>query len=114
MNRREASYDPSPMARAYRPCGWTFRSARRWFVAVSRRSHGRDARARERLGLQTIAACLVVAITGLALRGQSDKGRPQFWSFTPVQRRDPPAVHDPAWVRNPIDSFVLAKLEQQG
>lgn len=34
------------------------------------------------------------------------------WAFQPVQDRPAPAVKNPAWVRNPIDAFVLAKLEQ--
>jgi hypothetical protein len=36
------------------------------------------------------------------------------WSFIPPRRPDPPAVRDQAWVRNPIDRFVLARLEQEG
>jgi hypothetical protein len=37
-----------------------------------------------------------------------------FWSFQPAHRPAPPRVKDGQWVRNPIDSFVLAKLERQG
>ncbi|HWE92963.1 MAG TPA: PSD1 and planctomycete cytochrome C domain-containing protein [Tepidisphaeraceae bacterium] len=37
-----------------------------------------------------------------------------FWSFKPVQRPQVPAVHNAQWVRNPIDAFVLAKLEAKG
>ena len=36
------------------------------------------------------------------------------WSFIAPKRPEPPAVKDEAWVRNPIDRFVLAKLEQNG
>ena len=36
------------------------------------------------------------------------------WSFTPPKRPAVPAVKDSSWVRNTIDSFVLAKLEQEG
>lgn len=36
------------------------------------------------------------------------------WSFKAPVRPQLPAVKDPAWVRNPIDNFVLAKLEQEG
>ncbi|MBL9083678.1 MAG: DUF1549 domain-containing protein, partial [Planctomycetales bacterium] len=36
------------------------------------------------------------------------------WAFEPVRRPAPPAVKSSAWVRNPIDSFVLAKLEAAG
>ena len=38
----------------------------------------------------------------------------EHWSFQPVHRPLVPAVKDKAWVRNGIDAFVLAKLEQQG
>jgi len=36
------------------------------------------------------------------------------WAFVPPQRRDPPAVRGEAWIRNPIDRFVLARLEAEG
>jgi len=38
----------------------------------------------------------------------------QFWSFVPPQRHAQPAVNDVAWVRRPIDAFILARLEQAG
>ena len=37
-----------------------------------------------------------------------------WWSFEPVQPHQPPAVERAAWARNPIDRFVLARLEEQG
>ena len=36
------------------------------------------------------------------------------WSFITPTRPVPPAVKDKAWVRNPIDNFVLARLEAAG
>jgi hypothetical protein len=36
------------------------------------------------------------------------------WSFIPPMRPTPPAVKNEAWVRNPIDRFILAKLEAAG
>ena len=38
----------------------------------------------------------------------------KFWSFQPVKRPEVPQVKDQAWVKNPIDAFVLAKLEAKG
>lgn len=38
----------------------------------------------------------------------------EHWSFSPPVKREPPAVKDTAWVRNAIDRFILAKLEQEG
>lgn len=36
------------------------------------------------------------------------------WSFTPVRKPEIPAVKDAKWVRNPIDAFILARLEKEG
>jgi hypothetical protein len=36
------------------------------------------------------------------------------WSFTPPKRHDFPEVRNTGWVRNPIDRFVLSKLESAG
>ena len=36
------------------------------------------------------------------------------WSFTPPVRPTPPAVNADRWIRNPIDRFVLARLEREG
>ncbi|MEO6811207.1 MAG: DUF1549 domain-containing protein, partial [Isosphaeraceae bacterium] len=36
------------------------------------------------------------------------------WSLIAPKRPEPPAVKDTAWVRNPIDQFILAKLAAQG
>ncbi|HLV79051.1 MAG TPA: PSD1 and planctomycete cytochrome C domain-containing protein [Chthonomonadaceae bacterium] len=38
----------------------------------------------------------------------------RFWSFQPVRPPRLPAVKNKAWVRSPIDRFVLAKLEAKG
>ena len=37
-----------------------------------------------------------------------------FWAFQPVKRPDVPQVKQKDWVRNPIDAFILAKLEEKG
>ena len=36
------------------------------------------------------------------------------WAFQPVQDPQPPPVGQAGWVRNPVDRFVLAKLEGEG
>jgi hypothetical protein len=38
----------------------------------------------------------------------------KFWSFQPVRRPAVPKVKNAKWVRNPIDAFVLARLEKEG
>lgn len=36
------------------------------------------------------------------------------WSLLPPSRPVPPSVSDPTWARNPIDQFILAKLDEAG
>jgi hypothetical protein len=36
------------------------------------------------------------------------------WAYTAPSRPEPPAVRKRTWVRNPIDSFVLSRLEREG
>ena len=38
----------------------------------------------------------------------------QHWSFVPPQRPPVPSVKQSNWPRNPIDNFVLARLEREG
>jgi hypothetical protein len=37
----------------------------------------------------------------------------KHWSFQPITRPAEPEVKNPAWVRNPIDRFILARLEKE-
>jgi len=36
------------------------------------------------------------------------------WAYQPLVQADPPEVRDQAWVRTPIDAFVLQELEERG
>ena len=38
----------------------------------------------------------------------------QYWAYRPVASPAPPTVREAGWVRNPIDAFLLAPLEQAG
>ena len=38
----------------------------------------------------------------------------KFWSFQPVKNPPLPTVRNQAWVRSPVDRFILAKLEEKG
>ena len=44
--------------------------------------------------------------------GESEKA--SHWSFQPIRRPRPPEVEQDSWVRNPIDRFILSKLETEG
>src|SRR4051794_8604483 len=45
---------------------------------------------------------------------QRVKADRSFWSFQPVKRPSLPTVKNAAWVKSPIDRFVLARLESKG
>ena len=38
----------------------------------------------------------------------------QHWAFESIERPVPPVVAQEAWLRNPVDRFVLARLEAEG
>ncbi len=42
---------------------------------------------------------------------EANAGGSNHWSFQPIARPEPPAVQNEAWIRNPIDRFVLSRLE---
>jgi hypothetical protein len=50
------------------------------------------------------------------LRRWIDQGAPwqDHWAFEPLAAPTVPAVEGAGWIRNPIDAFVLARLEQNG
>jgi len=41
-------------------------------------------------------------------------GPTRHWAYVPPVRPTPPQVRNGDWVRNPIDAFVLARLEEEG
>ncbi len=48
------------------------------------------------------------------LRGDTVKEPPRHWAYMKPVRPALPTVNNQAWVRNPIDHFVLARLEKEG
>ena len=48
-----------------------------------------------------------------AFRADAEE-KQKHWAYVNPKRPEPPKVKDTAWVRNPIDDFVLARLEQEG
>ncbi|HQR35761.1 MAG TPA: PSD1 and planctomycete cytochrome C domain-containing protein [Blastocatellia bacterium] len=47
-------------------------------------------------------------------RGEGTKDSPKHWAFIAPIKPIIPKVANSTWVRNPIDAFVLARLEQEG
>jgi mono/diheme cytochrome c family protein len=54
-----------------------------------------------------------VVSAGSSAKNYGGVGR-QHWAFQPVKMPAVPAVKNAAWVANPVDAFVLAKLEANG
>ncbi|MDE2963695.1 MAG: DUF1549 domain-containing protein, partial [Acidobacteriota bacterium] len=48
---------------------------------------------------------------GVEAGEETQRAGPSHWAFQPPKQVDPPPVTDEAWVRGPIDRFVLARLE---
>src|SRR6185436_6140074 len=61
-----------------------------------------------------LVAAGVVALAIQAATPAKDRFKPlqrSYWAFQKVVRPPVPATRQSSWVRNPIDAFVLAKLE---
>ncbi len=43
-----------------------------------------------------------------------DEKARDFWSLKPLADLQPPAVKNESWIHNPIDRFILTKLEEKG
>ena len=56
------------------------------------------------------ASTSTIRKSGLAI---TDKDR-AHWAFQSIKRPSSPSVHNLAWVANPIDAFILAKLDAKG
>ncbi|MBW8777963.1 MAG: DUF1553 domain-containing protein [Burkholderiales bacterium] len=70
-----------------------------------------------RVALAAMLACVTTLSPAedYAPPGGFVKGSERPWSYTPLNTRlATPAVKNTAWVRQPLDAFVLTKLEAQG
>jgi hypothetical protein len=71
-----------------------------------------------------VSGCLLAAAAGswwselggqeTSTRSESRRAGKDWWSLQPLAKPVPPPVRQVDWVRNPIDAFVLARLESQG
>ena len=52
-------------------------------------------------------ACLILLTAHSALSGEDV----EHWAFQPVEKPSLPEVNNKAWIKNPIDFFILARLE---
>ncbi len=63
--------------------------------------------------MRLAALCLCVAAAATAADPFTAQQR-RYWAFQKVARPKPPDVKNRAWIRNPVDAFVLARLEAKG
>ena len=49
-----------------------------------------------------------------AKKDEPDRNQTEHWAFQPVKDHEPPKVGNQDWVQDPIDNFILAKLEEKG
>lgn len=66
--------------------------------------------------LSTIILCLVAVSYGLPQAGRSadkQKSNEKSWAYRTPLRPNVPTVKDLGWIENPIDAFVLARLEEE-
>src|ERR1051325_2432485 len=66
-------------------------------------------------GLCALAAMvmLCLCVKSLHAQGPTVESKKAHWAFQPVKRPPVPKVNDPKWVSNPIDAFILARLQKE-
>jgi hypothetical protein len=64
--------------------------------------------------LITAAAAMGAVLLSAASQKDFTPQQRRWWAFQKVVKPAVPAPHDRSWVRNDIDAFVLAKLEEKG
>src|SRR3989442_597012 len=78
---------------------------------------GPNCRLTRRRGAAFLLYAVCVAASAEPTRAVTNESRPPteaHWAFLAPIRPPIPAVRNHRWVRNPIDAFVLARLERQG
>src|SRR5215467_15448504 len=60
-----------------------------------------------------LGLCLVTTSAVYSAETVFTDAQRSFWSLQPVTKPSVPAVQAKQWVSNPIDAFVLAKLEEK-
>ncbi|MBX3112610.1 MAG: DUF1553 domain-containing protein [Fimbriimonadaceae bacterium] len=67
------------------------------------------------LGFTPLSARELKLVADWIDQGATSTGEPaKHWAYVPPVRPPLPLVRDKRWVRNPVDRFVLARLEKEG
>lgn len=69
--------------------------------------------------LRGLLICSLPALLAFAVAAQDSHGskadsRTDWWAYQPIVRPEVPVVNNTAWLRSPIDAFILAGLEAKG
>src|SRR5262249_55985545 len=68
--------------------------------------------------LSFLSACVVLACTREPAPAADESlipsAKKNHWAWKTPVRHPPPPVKNAGWLRNPIDAFILAKLEADG
>src|SRR5579885_327952 len=89
---------------------------------LMRRVLGMDGEARMPFGKQPLSDAQIATLKRWIDAGApwpddgktADQGVQKHWAYIKPVRPAVPAVHNASWVRNPIDAFILARLEKEG
>ncbi|MBI3118543.1 MAG: DUF1553 domain-containing protein, partial [Candidatus Hydrogenedentes bacterium] len=65
-------------------------------------------------GCEAILVCVVALCLGVAPIPPAPGGAAAHWAFQAIGRPEVPPAAAVSWVRNPIDTFVLARLVREG
>ncbi len=115
---RPARHDPAPARARSQAAHVPSQRPRRPPDRHGRRGHPLDPRLTLHANMHRSTTSLIHALPVFALwrhRWLSfDRRRPDHWAFIPPRRSAVPRVDEASWVRNPIDAFILARLEERG
>ena len=64
------------------------------------------------LRLRILGSIILATVSLLPAAAQSES-KQSHWAFQPLKRPSLPEVTNKAWTRNPIDAFILARLEKE-
>ena len=62
----------------------------------------------------TALALIATVAVAAGLQKEFTPQQRKWWAFQKVVKPAAPATKNPQWVRNDLDAFVLAKLEEKG
>ena len=79
-----------------------------------KRVTGADGLARMPMGAPALSADKIATLAKWIDAGAVLPAPPRHWAFVPPVRPTVPSVSRAAWVRNPIDAFLLARLDREG